>query len=126
MSAQARERLEKIQQESITDAIEWGCTYGNRSQVKTERIIADVEWLIEQAEQTESFKKLHKSYLDKYVDAVGERNALQEENNRLREALQFYANDKNYEPNVVDQWAPVVPVNKDYGEIARAVLEENE
>lgn len=51
------ERLEKIQQESITDAIEWGCQYGSRSQVKTDKIVDDVNWLIGQAEEKERLKE---------------------------------------------------------------------
>lgn len=49
---------------------------------------------------------------------------LKQQNQKMRRALEFYADPASYETNVVDQWEPVVPVNKDSGVIARNALED--
>lgn len=52
------------------------------------------------------------------------RRKIEAENKRLREALEFYASRENYQADVVNQWEPVVAVDKDAGNIARKALEE--
>ncbi|GIP55928.1 hypothetical protein [Paenibacillus vini] len=41
---------------------------------------------------------------------------------RLQTALEFYADEKTYETNVVDQWGPVTKIDFDSGERARTNL----
>ncbi|MEK3890232.1 hypothetical protein [Bacillus sp. FSL K6-3431] len=47
---------------------------------------------------------------------------LHDENERLREALEFYADIETYNTNVIEQWEPVIPINRDVGERARQAL----
>ncbi|WP_373894439.1 hypothetical protein [Virgibacillus sp. CBA3643] len=49
----------------------------------------------------------------------------QEENQRYKQALEFYADKDNYEVDVINQWEPVRPVVKDNGEKARQALEDD-
>lgn len=58
-----------------------------------------------------------------FQNLAGHHNAALAENKRLSEALKFYADKVSYEMNVTDEWEPVIPVNKDLGEIARKALE---
>ena len=44
-------------------------------------------------------------------------------NKHYREALEFYADNKNYEVNVIDQWAPEIKVMMDGGAKAAEILE---
>ena len=48
---------------------------------------------------------------------------LKQQNQKMRRALEFYADTENYKANVVDQWEPVIPVDVDSGKIARNALE---
>lgn len=56
------------------------------------------------------------------VDRTAEWDELKGENARLREALEFYADERNYDTDVVSQWEPVVPVFKDKGDTSRQAL----
>lgn len=41
----------------------------------------------------------------------------------MREALEWYADESNYETHIVDeQWEPVCPIAKDEGQLARDTL----
>lgn len=52
---------------------------------------------------------------------------LENENARLRQALEFYADEENYElKDGKGDWLPTMPIDKDAGEKARQVLEEIE
>lgn len=42
---------------------------------------------------------------------------------RLREALEFYADEKTYETDVTSQWEPVTLIDSDNGKRARQALE---
>lgn len=60
----------------------------------------------------------------------GEYLKLHEENQRLREALEFYANIDNHEVFILDYRYPkenvmILPVEIDMGEIARELLKEH-
>lgn len=81
----------------------------NRSAI---RRIDDWEFLMEQAKQFISFKKKAAYIL--------------EENEVLRKALKFYADPESYETDVVNQWQPVVPIDKDGGRIAKNALKGGE
>ena len=84
----------------------------------------------------ERLEELHKFYMDGIInvdDLVQEIVKLEQlngvlinQNKRYREALGFYADQKTYETNVVDQWEPVTPINNDKGLKARQALEESE
>lgn len=54
---------------------------------------------------------------------VGKIQEQLEENKRLRDALDFYADSENYEVNVVDQWGPEIKVMMDGGAKAAELLE---
>lgn len=62
------------------------------------------------------FEKLASKNKEKLIEMFEEQ---QEENKRLREALEFYANENNFK--TFDS-----PAIKDYGEKARKALEESE
>lgn len=76
------------------------------------RRIDDWEFLLNQAHKFNQYKK--------------KTAPLFEEIERLRKALEFYADPNSYETNVVDQWAPFVPIDNDAGKIARNTLEGGE
>lgn len=73
-----------------------------------------IDWLIEQAERVQDLEKMN-TYLRKQRD----------ENKKLREALEFYANSENYQVNVIDQWGPEINIMKDGGNKAHQTLEES-
>lgn len=58
------------------------------------------------------------------IDKENERAQMQWEIDRLRETLAFYADNKNYEVNVVDQWGPEINIMMDGGEKADKLLGE--
>jgi len=76
----------------------------------------DREWLIEQAERVPELEGHCKSLTVEWRDGVLE-------NKRLREALEFYAKDENYNVNTTNQWEPLILINQDHGEKARQALE---
>ena len=99
------ERLERLKQhKSATDYLISGTA-----------IKGDWIWLIEQAERV---RELEKPQLTKFI-----MSKQQKEIKRLREALEFYADNKNYEVNVVDQWGPEIKVMMDAGAKAAELLE---
>ncbi|QNK86453.1 hypothetical protein H7992_14415 [Sporosarcina sp. resist] len=76
-----------------------------------------IDYLVKQAEWVPE--------LEKEVNGLHWRNEWlksQEENERLQEALEFYADSKNYEVNVVDQWGPEIEVMMDGGAKAAELL----
>ena len=88
----------------------------------------ELDWLIEQAEEN---KRLQENINSRLVMtnqiAASEKSVVfhyVEKNNRLRQALKFYANEKSYEVDVETQWGPVIPIDNDGGSIARAALED--
>lgn len=56
------------------------------------------------------------------VDKYGTYDALLKENARLREALGYYADNKNYQVNAVDQWGPEINIMMDSGSRASRAL----
>lgn len=50
-------------------------------------------------------------------------NNVREQNQHYKQALEFYADEENYKADVINQWEPVIPVNRDLGEKARQALE---
>lgn len=74
-----------------------------------------IDYLIEQAERVPKLELNFKSLQQEWVNTVKEKR-------RLREALEFYANVETYKTNVVNQWEPIIPVNRDGGELARQTL----
>ena len=54
----------------------------------------------------------------------GQVDPLKKEVERLQEVLKFYADNKNYEVNVVDQWGPEINVMMDGGAKADKLLGE--
>ncbi|QNK86261.1 hypothetical protein H7992_13370 [Sporosarcina sp. resist] len=74
----------------------------------------DFKWLIERMQELENrtqykiLPEIDKGY---------------EQNMQLREAIAFYADSKNYEVNVVDQWGPEIKVMMDGGAKAAELLE---
>ena len=76
----------------------------------------EFDWLIEQAERVPKLELNFKSLQQEWVNTV-------KENKRLREALEFYAKDENYNVNTTNQWEPLILINQDHGEKARQALE---
>jgi len=68
----------------------------------------DFQWLYEQAERVQDLKIMLK--------VLGKRNQ------RYKQALEFYADEENYMPNVFNQWEPVIKIWKDSGKKARQAL----
>lgn len=91
-------------------------THGRRIRLSTEAI----DYLVKQAERAQNMKKEFANDIDFKRKEV---HGLQVENKRLREALAFYADSKNYEINVVDQWGPEIKVMMDGGAKAAELLE---
>ena len=58
------------------------------------------------------------------VDSANDLVKSRRENKQLREVLDFYADSKNYEVNVVDEWGPEIKVMMDGGAKAAKLLEE--
>jgi len=52
----------------------------------------------------------------------GHVKACEERIEELEKALEFYANGKNYETDVINQWEPITPILKDEGEKAKQAL----
>lgn len=86
-----------------------------------EEVVLQAERAQELEKERDTYKQLHKTYLDKFTSAVGERN-------RLREALEFYADMKKYDeifiPGVEEYQSE--PILDDNGEKARKALEVSE
>ncbi|MEK5070814.1 hypothetical protein [Sporosarcina sp. FSL K6-1508] len=82
---------------------------------------ADVDWFIEQAERAQELEK--ELYKTKALPMLMELEKRKYENNRLREALEFYAKEENYNVNTTNQWEPLILINQDHGEKARQALE---
>ncbi|MGG1638277.1 hypothetical protein [Paenibacillus sp. NRS-1760] len=61
-------------------------------------------------------------YQDQIIKKDNEMAILRNEHTAMKEALKWYADEKNHKENVVDQWEPVIPIAKDEGKKARAVL----
>lgn len=83
----------------------------------------DLQSLIEQAERAQELgarnQTLSKESRGNFQATLDYRR----ENMRLREALEFYGDNKNYEINVVDQWGPEIKVMMDGGAKAAELLE---
>lgn len=85
-----------------------------------EKVLDDFDWLIEQTERVpELEKQLHKM---KALPMLMELERRKYENKKLCEALEFYANVETYKTNLVNQWEPIIPINRDSGELARQTL----
>lgn len=83
-------------------------------------VVKDVAWLVEQTERVPKLEKqLHKM---KALPMLMELDRRRYENEKLCEALEFYANAETYKTNVVNQWEPIIPVNRDSGKLARQTL----
>ena len=89
---------DKLQE--IKDDFAWGIKAAGQGQGYTNLDDEQVSWLIEQLEQAQA------------------------SNQKLVECLEWYADDENYEVDVVNQWAPIEPVSEDRGQRARHVLSE--
>ena len=97
---------------------------------------SDLRWLIEQAELVGDFDKLDDEYQKDIASAEAakrsykkQRDSLKEENARLREALEFYADKERYEMwecntgnHLNNEWTN--DVSYDNGDKARQVLED--
>lgn len=77
-----------------------------------------VDWLIEQAERVQNLNIKHENGLLQYQLVKDSNRALAEENARLREALEFYADENNN--LLVD--GENTEVSIDSGKIARKAL----
>ena len=90
----------------------------------------ELSWIVKYAkEQAERAQEL-KGQSDVFVRECAEKlrmvngyyDELKRENDRLREALKFYADEESYEVNTGDQWEPILPVLQDDGKKARQAL----
>src|SRR5699024_10076486 len=94
-----------------------------------------VGWVIEQAERVEEFERQLERINDKYratkeahYTCSKSTSQLEQQNERYREALEFYADNDNYSTkydSIRDAWG-VLGIAEDSGEIARRALNESE
>ncbi|MBE1554157.1 hypothetical protein [Sporosarcina limicola] len=89
--------------------------------VDVQSISEDMNWQIEQVEKAQQDVEKH---LNSYREWFEEQTNFSNENEWLRESLAFYADSKNYQVNVVDQWEPEIKVMMDGGAKAAKLLEE--
>lgn len=81
-----------------------------------------VEWLIEQAERVQELEKEKDEWKYTAQSYYMTNQELREQNKRYREALKFYADDKSWEFDWLDDIRESL-IWKDYGEKARKALE---
>ena len=108
-----KERLEEIK------------TWLNRGFDLTEE---DIEWLIEQAERVQELESELNKQIEIGYKFEGEVYDLAKENKRYREALEFYADRENYEPEHYDPDTHdyISMIDRDKGTTARKALEGEE
>jgi uncharacterized protein (UPF0335 family) len=106
-----RERLEEIKKELELD---WSDISYVVNQVDVKWLINRVEELEEENEQLEDDLNAMQNY---YV------HDLKVQNERYKQALEFYAHKKNYDIKHLSEDEHEIPVFKDYGEKARQALE---
>lgn len=89
-------------------------------------------WLIEQAEYVKDLEVELKSERERNQSLSEESRGnfqasldYRRENERSREALEFYANNENYQVNVENQWGPEINVMMDGGNKACLALEDD-
>lgn len=90
--------------------------------------ISEIDWLLEQAERTVAGEQQYVLKLKQRIAILEQRNKrisdgaikLQEENIRYKEALEFYADSKNWIPQNDDVLSEIT---MDYGSKARQALE---
>lgn len=99
----------------------------------------DYEWLIKQVERVEELEEIKSKLIQRWNDEARLNNDLMEQNQRYREALEFYADQTIYKEELIneasydadgvcisnDEYAPPV-VYLDGGEKARQALEGDE
>lgn len=105
------ERLEDIKKRT-SDIVDYGGEIDHM----------DVAWLLSRVEELEEENKNYWKACSAWevLESYGRK-----ENERYRQALEFYADKDNYEVDVISQWEPVIPVVKDNGEKARKALEDD-
>ena len=118
------ERLEELKNRVWKDA----CAYAESDEQSREGFSYtlsdyDYEWIIQQAERVEKLDYENKGLKHQSEQQGADIAVLEHENQRYKQALEFYADKKTYETNVTDQWEPVTPIFKDNGKIAREALE---
>ncbi|GKV65484.1 MULTISPECIES: hypothetical protein [unclassified Sporosarcina] len=82
----------------------------------------DLTYLIQQAEHAEKLCKLYNEQGTALSNRSNEIHLLKLENARLLDALEFYADEENYNVNTTNQWEPLILINQDHGELARQAL----
>ena len=114
------ERLEKIK-DNCERLARYEKHYGS-DDVNITPIVEDLQWLIEQAEKVDELSKEVDNLSNLSIEDERDHYLLRSENDKLREALEFYADDENYNVNTTNQWEPLILINQDHGEKARQAL----
>src|SRR5699024_8104689 len=125
------ERLEEIREHEIIADNECG----EYERHKVDFYYEHVGWLIEQAERVEELERELERIKVKYrvtkeshYNCSKSTSELEQQNERYREALEFYADNDNYSTkydSIRDAWG-VLGIAEDSGEIARRALNESE
>ena len=120
---QMSERLEELKNRVWKDA----CAYAESDEQSREGFSYtlsdyDYEWIIQQAERVEKLDYENKGLKHQSEQQGADIAVLEHENQRYKQALEFYADFKIYYPQCDDicSW-----ITMDYGEKARQALEES-
>lgn len=82
-----------------------------------------LKYLLEENERLKIALHTRNSYEKTVTEMQEDIEQLNVENAAIREALEWYADESNYETHIVDeQWEPVCPIAKDEGQLARDTL----
>ena len=86
-------------------------------------IIYDIQWLIERVEELEELQMESKlNLLNRIDNSRVENQRLKAENERFKQALEFYANEEKYEEILIPSPESITQVAEDHGEIAQRAL----
>lgn len=93
--------------------------------IYTNQIKDENKRLREELEESNHIKDVMDGHLVRTGRKIIDREkAWAESQYQLHEVLEFYADSKNYEVNVIDQWEPKVQIMTDGGDKARQALEQ--
>lgn len=92
---------------------------GVRANKEVDYLFQHIEELQAKVDELEKDKEFFRRNL---VKAKADEVILRSENQRYKQALEFYADEDNYKPDAISQWEPVVPVIDDNGKQARQAL----
>ncbi len=120
------ERLEEIK-EKLDFHIDWASNT-HYAEISEDELKEYRQFIIEQAEQVEAMQKLVNYHQQKQKEAEDENEPYRHQNKRYREALKFYADEDNYDHDVVEMIDGVYGVSNceilnDEGETAIEALE---